>query len=287
VESGTSIPVTGAALTLYEAGTAYASGATSLGTATTDGSGNFTVTYTPPSPAAELYIVATGPNPGNTSIGLMGVLGLSSAAPGSVVINELTTVAGEWALAQFTDSTGTIIGAPSTNTTGFENAASLAQADLADIGSGGPAAFWTTYGINSGSCGDSPPVNCDGLERMDTFANILAACNESSGPLSTPCTRLLQETDSPITTAGAAHYLATNPGLTTYISTLFALQSGPPPPPFTPFTPALSSAPTAGNSPSTSIPPAATSTPRPASRSTPPATPGWQMGWAASISTAA
>jgi hypothetical protein len=75
----------------------------------------------------------------------------------------------------FTDSTGTIIGAPSTNAKGFGNAANQSQANLANISTGGPAAFWTTYGVNEGSCTGSPPVNCDGLERMDTFANILAA----------------------------------------------------------------------------------------------------------------
>ena len=32
-------------MTLYEAGTAYGSGATGLGTATSDGSGDFTITY--------------------------------------------------------------------------------------------------------------------------------------------------------------------------------------------------------------------------------------------------
>ena len=68
----------------------------------------------------------------------MGIAGLSNAAPGSVNINELTTVAGAWALAQFTDSTGQTIGAPSTNATGLDNAASLAQADLADIANGRP-----------------------------------------------------------------------------------------------------------------------------------------------------
>ncbi|MGA2411187.1 MAG: hypothetical protein ABSG46_12465, partial [Candidatus Binataceae bacterium] len=116
-------------MTLYEAGTAYASGATSLGTTTTDDSGNFTVGYTPPSPAAQLYIVATGGNAGggtNSAIGLIGMLGLSNALPGSVTINEFTTVAAEWALAQFTDSTGQTIGAPSTNATGFANAVSQA-----------------------------------------------------------------------------------------------------------------------------------------------------------------
>ena len=240
MKSGTSTPVTGAALTLYEAGTGYGSGATSLGTATSNGSGAFTISYTPPSPAAELYIVATGGNAGggtNSAIGLMGVLGLSSAAPGSVIINEFTTVAGEWALAQFMDSTGTIIGAPSTNTTGLENGASQAQPNLADISSGSPGAFWTTYTVNSGTCaGGSPPVNCDGLKRMNTFANILASCVETSGPASAACTTLLTDTGSGSTTLQAANHMATH--LTASISDLFGLQNG-----GSPFTPDLPSQP--------------------------------------------
>jgi hypothetical protein len=158
-------------VTLYQAGTGYGSDATSLGTATTSSPGYFTITYTPPSPAAMLYVVALGGNAGsgtNSAIGLMGIAGLSNALPGSIKINEFTTVAGAWALAQFTDSTGQTIGAPATNAAGFTNAANQAQANLADISTGGPAAFWTTYGINAGTCSDSPPVNCDGLERMDT-----------------------------------------------------------------------------------------------------------------------
>jgi hypothetical protein len=53
-----------------------------------------------------LYLVALGGNGGagtNSAIGMMGVVGLSDTAPDSVTLSELTTVAGEWALAQFLD----------------------------------------------------------------------------------------------------------------------------------------------------------------------------------------
>ena len=171
----------------------------------------------------------------NTAMGLMGVAGMSNALPASVTINELTTVAAEWALAQFTDSTGQIIGAPSSNATGFINAVNQAQANLADIVSGGPASFWSNYGVTEASCtGGSPPVNCDGLERLDTIANILAACVESAGPSSSACSTLL--TGSSTNTLAAAHVMATNPAAN--VATLFALQSGSPP-----FTPDLSAAP--------------------------------------------
>ncbi len=131
----------------------------------------------------------------------MGVAGRSNALPASVTINELTTVAAECALAKFTDATGQILGAPSSNATGFANAVNQMQAKLADISTGAAASFWASYGANEANCtGGSPPVNCDGLERMDTLANILAACVESSGPSSSACGTLLSETGSGSTT---------------------------------------------------------------------------------------
>ena len=84
--------------------------------------------------------------------------------------------------------------------------------------------------------GGTPPVNCDGLERMDTIANILAACVESSGPSSSACSTLLTNTFSSTDTLAAAHVMATNP--VANVAALFALQSGSPP-----FTPDLSAAP--------------------------------------------
>ncbi|MGO9604632.1 MAG: hypothetical protein ACLQAT_14805 [Candidatus Binataceae bacterium] len=232
--------VSGATVTLYAAGTNYGSNATSLGSATTNASGNFTVRYTPPFSPAVLYLVALGGNAGagsNTAIGLMGVAGMSNALPASVTINELTTVAGQWALAQFIDSTGQNIGAPSSNATGFANAVTQAQVNLADISTGLPAGFWSNQGATEASCtGGSPPINCDGLERMDTIANLLAACVESSGPSSTGCSTLLSHTGSGSTTLAAAHVMATNP--VANVATLFALQSG-----SSPFSPDLSATP--------------------------------------------
>ena len=146
-------PVSGATVTLYEVGNAaptvataarvkpedYGEGATSLGSTTTDSSGNFTIQFTPPASPTLLYLVALGGNAGggtNSAIGLIGVAGQSSKLPKSVTINELTTVAAEWALAQFIDSTGQIIGAPPSNATGLANAANQAQANLANISTG-------------------------------------------------------------------------------------------------------------------------------------------------------
>ena len=227
-------PVSGSAVTLYSAGTGYGSNATSLGSATTDSNGDFTVGYTPPATPAVLYLLALGGNAGsgsNTAIGLMGVAGISDALPASVTINELTTVAAQWALAQFIDSTGQIIGSPSSDATGFVNAVNQTQANLVNTSTGLPASFWINHGVTPAGCSNHPPENCVGLERLDTIANILAACVESSGPSSTACSSLSSNTGSGSTTLQASHAMATNP--LANVSTLFALQSGSPP--FTPY----------------------------------------------------
>ncbi len=67
----------------------------------------------------------------------------------TVTINELTTVAAQWALAQFFDSTGHGIGTSSTNATGLKNAYAGAV-NLADVNarnssvSGNPSSFLNT-----------------------------------------------------------------------------------------------------------------------------------------------
>ena len=233
-------PISDATVTLYAAGTAYGSNATSLGSATADSNGNFTVGYKSPTTPTVLYLLALGGNAGsgsNSAIGLMGVAGMSNALPASVTINELTTVAAEWSLAAFTDSTGQVIGAPASNATGFANAVNQAQANLADISTGQPANFWSNAGVNAASCSSgSAPANCDGLERLNTIGNILAACIESSGPSSPACKALLSDTGSSNTALQAAHVMATNPEEN--VAVMFANQGGSPP-----FTPDLSAAP--------------------------------------------
>ncbi len=235
-------PVSGATVTIYQAGDGYGSGSVALQSMITDSSGSFTVRFTPPATPKVLYVVALGGDAGfgnNAATGLMGVVGQSDNLPASVTINEFTTVAAEWALAQFADATGQVVGAPASNAVGFGNAVNQLGANLADIVSGGPAAFWGNQGASEGSCaGSSPPVNCDGLERLDTLANILAACVESPGPSSSACSALFGNTSTPSTgtTLEAAHAIATHPAAN--VSALFVLQSASPP-----FAPYLSGAP--------------------------------------------
>lgn len=136
-------PISGSQVALYMAGqSAYRTGAVVLGSATADSSGRFTIGFTPVATPKLLYLVALGGDGGagsNSAIGIMGVVGLSNAPANPVTLNELTTVAGEWALSQFIDSTGQQAGAPHSNFIGFLNAAAQASDNLVDIATGQPA----------------------------------------------------------------------------------------------------------------------------------------------------
>lgn len=216
-------PVSGSQVTLYAAGqNAYKTGATVLGSATTDSSGKFKIGFTPPATPELLYVVVLGGNAGagtNSAIGLMGVVGPSDAPQDPVTINELTTVAGEWAMAQFIDSTGQQAGAPTGNSEGIFNAARQAIHNLVNTETGKPAAFLPpALQCSSGL----PPYNCDALKRLNTLANITAACVQSSGPsvmlpsctaATSPCDVLFACSGTPAsaTTLQTAHAIATNP----------------------------------------------------------------------------
>jgi hypothetical protein len=170
-------PVSHSTLQLYAAGaTGYASAATPLissgsydlggapgcvasGTQTcyasvlTDANGNFTITgdYSCPSSSAQVYVVATGGNPGlaagtnNTALAMMAALGSCGAlkATTDITINEPTTVARVWALAPFMSGYANV-GASGTNSAGvaqaFTNAGMLVNISAGSVMSGTTAA---------------------------------------------------------------------------------------------------------------------------------------------------
>ncbi len=227
-------PIPGSQVTLYAAGQdAYGTGATMLGSTTADSNGMFSIQFTPPARPGLVYLVAVGGNGGagnNSAIGLMGVAGLSNALPDSVTLNELTTVAGEWALAQFVDSTGQQAGAPLRNAAGLANAAAQAIENLADVETGEPSGHLPSL---EECLSGVPPVNCDALQRLDTLANIIAACVQSPGPSVTlptcvaatnPCDIVLACSGTPVagTTLQAAHSVAKSPFVN--VTQLFAAQ---------------------------------------------------------------
>ena len=226
--------MSGAALTFYAVGTTgYGSNASSLGIAATASDGTYTLSYTCPSNEIETYIVAVGGNAGkgiNPAIGLMAPIGpcgdIESST--SVVINELTTAAAEAALAQFIDSSGQMIGASSTNSGGL-GLGYLNYYNLAQVASGGDSSVSggsSNFLPTSEQCvSESPPPNCDGLERLNTLADIIAACVSSTGPDSSPCGALFTSTSIPTsaTTLAAIHAVALNPTLN--VDAIFAVQS--------------------------------------------------------------
>ncbi len=223
-------PVTGATISLYAAGTTgYGKGAASLLTTpvTTDSTGSFSITgdYTCPSATSQLYIVATGGNPGlpgnvnNSAIAMMAPLGPCSLFGGHltldpnslITIDEVTTVAAGYALSGFMDPVTSQIGASATNAAGLANAFLTAK-NLVDVSTG--QARTTTL-----SGGTSPQSGINGL------ANVLASCVNSSGS-DASCTTLFSATTpsggtAPTNTLQAILSIATHP--TSQASTIAGL----------------------------------------------------------------
>jgi hypothetical protein len=118
VKSG-STPVSGAAVTVYLAGNGVGSGATALARATTNTSGSFATRYSPVRAGSTVYAVSVGGSVGGkASNGSIGLVALAGGSP-TVTLNEFSSVATEFALAQFTDAGGQIIGAPPSNGVGI------------------------------------------------------------------------------------------------------------------------------------------------------------------------
>lgn len=215
-------------------------GSDSLGTyVTTDSGGNFTLTsFTCPAATPDVYILAVGGNSGsgnNPAIALVAGLGEPCTASGFtslyVVVNEVSTVAAAFAGAGFaTDATHV----STSGTTLAARGVGDAYAAILNLDS------VTTGVANSLSLGGNGIVP---QAEVNTLANILAACVNSSGPTSSACTTLFNNALSggttgtaPTETTTAALNIAHNPGA--HVSNLFALQTA-----NAPFQPTLTSAP--------------------------------------------
>jgi hypothetical protein len=238
--------IVGASVYLYAANNSgYGNASVSLLTSATgnpaDGNGNYYVTtgsdgsfgitgdYTCPSTTSQLYLYATGGNPGsgaNSAIGLLAALGtcqanstLSSSL--YVVINEVSTIATAYSIAGYaTDPLQ--VSSPNTTLaqTGIANAFATVT-NLETLATG--TALATTPAANGGN-GTVPQ------SEIDTLANILAECINSTGPASTACATLFSNAKNgntaPADTATAAINIAHNPG--TNITALYDIQTGHP-----------------------------------------------------------
>ena len=181
-------PIIGSAVTLYAASNGgYATAATVLGTATTLGDGSFSITRnsstcTDPD---QLYLVASGGDAGggtNSAITLVEALGTCSSittATTGLNINEITTIAAAYTLAGFAkvDGASTDIGTASTNLQGLQHAF-LNAANLAQLNG-------TVRPVTVGQNGTVPTA------VIDSLANALATCVNSSDPTSTGCGAIL------------------------------------------------------------------------------------------------
>jgi hypothetical protein len=178
-------------------------GATSIGSAKSNAAGVFTIAYEAPE-SGVLYLDAT---PGAASkLRLRSVAGsgsgggVASRTVKSVAVNELTTVAAGYALAQFT--TADSVAGPSP---GLENAAATAF-NLADPSTGKAGEVVTN--ANNGDKNDT-------LATLGTLANIVSLC--ATG-VSVRCERFLTLATppggtTPGDTAEAVVNLARNPTL--------------------------------------------------------------------------
>jgi len=237
-------PVSGASVQLWAASSSgYGTASTALLTPAvlSDANGNFNITgdYTCPSASTQVYLTATGGNPGlaagtdNTALAMMTALGPCGNLQSTtfVSINELTTVASVWSLSHYMSS-ASAIGASATNAAGMTNAfASVNKVVNTTTGSLPGAAL---------------PANATlPAAEIDTLANILAGCINSTGGVagdSSPCGNLLSAatpagSSAPADTIEAAIDIARNPG--TNVAAIFALASA-----NAPFQPALASSPT-------------------------------------------
>lgn len=220
--------VVGSRIQLYDAGTG------GNGTAATDRLilpvysvqyGNFSITgdYTCPNANDQIYIVATGGNPGlgavNTGIVLVTALGncgtlLANGANTFITINEVTTAAAAWALGAFATGPANVA-ASSTNLVGITNAMNNA-ALLAN----------PTTGLSTAQTGRT-------IENAKVYslANSLAACvNSATG--STICNSLFTAATpsggtAPTDTFTAALNIVHNPA--TNVATIYNLAGSTPP----------------------------------------------------------
>jgi streptogramin lyase len=230
-------PIVGAQLSLYAAGTSvYGAGATSLlsGTVTSDATGTFNIAglYTCPSASAQVYLISTGGNAGSgvnpkavlmSALGSCGNLGTTSF----VTLNEVSTVAAVYSLAQFMTPGSTAVGTSSTNAIGLQNAFATAS-NLVD-NSDGTARATTPAGNGKIS-----------QRTLNTLANIIASCVNTTGSTGA-CSQLFSAATppggtAPADTLAAILNIALNPGLN--VTALYDL-----PPAKASFQPSLTSIP--------------------------------------------
>ena len=205
-------PIHLSTVTLWEAGTSGPSTATQLANTTSDMNGNWSIaSFACAHTASQLYLTATNGEATpedihNPNIALALMVGACNNLPARVVINELTTAATSYAMAQFGAPVNPSLsanGAPGTTAyTGLNNAARLA------------------IKIVSPSSGHSTPflaTSPNSPKLLNTIADIIVSCVNSLSPFTT-CANLFATVKppvgdaAPVNTWEAAIDIARNPG---------------------------------------------------------------------------
>jgi sugar lactone lactonase YvrE len=208
--AGATLPVVGASVTVFSANS---NGPSSVGSGTTDSSGNFSFTFTNPGGNNVLYATASGGNLGrgvNNAIAMMAVLGTGANFAPSVTIDEITTVASVWSMAQFIRSDGSLSG-PSP---GLENAAVTVPA-LTFLPAGLPSTILLSTFYNTPT-------------KLNSLADILVPCIASASASSSDCAALFTAATPsggvrPTNTLQAAVNIARNPTMS--VGPLFAIST--------------------------------------------------------------
>jgi streptogramin lyase len=210
--------IVGATIQVYAAGSSgngSASTALLASTLATDAAGAFNVPagYACPVASSQLYVLVRGGQVGgavdNSAITLVSAIGACNqiTSGAQFVVNEITTAAAAWGLAQFFGTEGNL-GASSTNTQGLVNAAATV-ANLADFTTGAsPGATFPTTGT-------SPAA------KINAVADLLYNCTATASG----CGALFSATTpgggtAPNNTLDAVLNLVRNPG--TNVAVLFA-----------------------------------------------------------------
>ena len=229
---GITASTTNESISLLTSGTKDSNGNYYVSTGS-DGSFSVTGDYSCPSASSQLYLYALGGNTGsvtNSAAGLLAGLGTCStvvASPPYVVINEVSTIATAYAIAGF-----------ATNPTHVSSSGStLALQGIANAF----AAIPNLETLSTGVALTTTPSGYGSIpqSKINTLANILAACVNSTGPSSTPCSTLFDNEVSgslPSETATMAIYMAQNPWKN--ISTIYGVQTA-----GAPFQPSLTAVP--------------------------------------------
>jgi hypothetical protein len=233
-------PLAGASVQMVAAGTSGYGSTGSFVSASpvlTDASGSFTLAYACGSASSQVYLVSaggegtySGQTVGGSVLALTTVLGSCGTIAGSATVNEITTVAAAWSLAQFvtvgTAAGGSTVGTSSGNVAGLTNAF-LTAMNLVDPVHG-------TIGGAALPAGATLPS-----AELDTLADALASCVLNGLSV---CSGLFAAATpsggvAPVDTFAAAVEIALNPG--NNVAALYALAGS-----ASPYQPRLVAAPT-------------------------------------------